>query len=182
MLLEQSEDGHAARCRSSLVCDAKRLSRGDTRFSLRLALDFADRAFGRFDLTTTQLVAHRLRHVAAHEEQQHGRHDPNHEQRPPAQRRDDGEAQGRRHDEADRERGHHAASHATADAAGAELRCQSEGDRDLAAQAEIRQEAEDGQREHVPGCGDERGEQRKDADRRQERSTAADVIGDRPPE
>ena len=147
-----------------------------------LLLDFGDGALGFRDAALADEIAGRFRHEDAHEEEQHSRNHAGDEDRAPAVGRDQPQADQGRQREADRERRHHRAGHAAADAGRAVLRRERQRDRHLAAKAEVRQEAEDGERQHVPRCADEPGEQREDADGRGERGAAADVVGDRAPE
>ena len=147
-----------------------------------MAFDLLNRALRLLDLAAAQLIAHRLRHVAAHEEQQHRRDHPDHEQRAPTEVGHDRQTESGGDHEPDWKRRHHGPGHAATDAAGAEFRRQGQGDRDFTAETEVRQEPEGGERQDVPGCGDEACKEREDADRREKRRAAPDVIGNRSPE
>jgi hypothetical protein len=179
---EQLEHGDARRDPDLGSRVRDRLDVGGGRAAERLPLDLVDRVFGLRYPALAQQVTHRFRHVAAHEEQQHRRHDADNEQRPPAEIRYDGEAQRRGHHEPDRKRRHDVPGHAAADAPGAELGGERQRHRHLAAEPEIGQEPEDAEGSHVPRGGDEAGEQRAQADRCLERGAPADVVGERSPE
>ena len=147
-----------------------------------LLLDVGDGLLGLRDAAFAQEIADRFRHEDANEEQQHRRDHAGDEDRAPSIGRDQPQADQRRQRQADRERRHHRAGHAAADAGRAVFGGERQRDRHLAAEAEVRQEAEHGERQHVPRRTDEAGEQREDADGCRERGAAADIVGDRSPE
>ena len=128
------------------------------------------------------VVAHRLGHVPAHEQQQQRRQHPHHEQTAPAIARQNQQAQARRNCETEREGRQNIPRHASPNSTRAELGSERDGDRHLAAETKVCQESEYGERQDVPGRRDEAGEHRENTDRRLEGRSSADVVGNGAPE
>ena len=143
-----------------------------------LLLNVGDGLLGLRDAALAQEIADRFRHEDANEEQQHRRDYAGDKDRAPSIGRDQPQADQRRQRQADRKRRHHRAGHAAADAGRAVFGGERQRDRHLAAEAEVRQEAEYRERQHVPRRTDEAGEQREDAYGCRERGAAADIVGD----